>query len=154
MRKEEYTMKRRNMVLLAMASLLVLFATQSVFAAPTIKIGVGGAFSGDLAPRCHRKCASLRKNLTKGGINGKSNVMKMKVHPTFATLAIGEESFRLYISVRRHKPMDSNIPNSSPFLRQRPIRRLLRVVSTPIFSARSPQMTHRPNLRVPSSSRL
>jgi len=74
MRKEEYTMKRRNMVLLAMASLLVLFATQSVFAAPTIKIGVGGAFSGDLAsyglPTVNAAKLVAKDYNDKGGING------------------------------------------------------------------------------------
>lgn len=76
MRKEEYKMKRRNTVLMvfAMVSLLILSGTQSVFAAPTIKIGVAGAFSGDLAsyglPTVNAAKLVVKDINAKGGING------------------------------------------------------------------------------------
>jgi amino acid-binding protein len=67
-------MKRRNMVLFVMASLVVFFAAQSAFAAPTIKIGVAGAFSGDLAsyglPTVNAAKLVAQDYNDKGGING------------------------------------------------------------------------------------
>jgi len=75
MRKEEYEMKRRNMVLavFAIVGLLVLSGTQSVFAAP-IKIGVAGAFTGDLAsyglPTVNAAKLVVKDINAKGGING------------------------------------------------------------------------------------
>ncbi len=75
MRKEEYKMKRRNMVLavFAMVSLLALFGTQSVFAAP-IKIGVAGSHTGDLAsyglPTVNAAKLVVKDINDKGGING------------------------------------------------------------------------------------
>ena len=75
MRKEEYKMKRRTMVLVVFAtvSLLVLSGVQSVFAAP-IKIGVAGAFTGDLAsyglPTVNAAKLVVKDINAKGGING------------------------------------------------------------------------------------
>lgn len=67
-------MKRRNMVFFAVVGLLVLIAGQSAFAAPTIKIGVAGAFSGDLAsyglPTVNAAKLVAQDYNAKGGING------------------------------------------------------------------------------------
>ncbi len=66
-------MKRQKMVLFVMAG-LVLFAAQSAFAAGTIKIGVAGAFSGDLAsyglPTVNAAKLVADDYNAKGGING------------------------------------------------------------------------------------
>ncbi len=75
MRKEEYKMKRRTMVLVVFAtvSLLVLSGVQSVCAAP-LKIGVAGAFTGDLAsyglPTVNAAKLVVKDINAKGGING------------------------------------------------------------------------------------
>lgn len=67
-------MKRHTMVLLVMASLMVIFAAQGAYAAGTIKIGVAGAFSGDLAsyglPTVNAAKLVADDYNAKGGING------------------------------------------------------------------------------------
>jgi len=67
-------MKQRKMVFATMVSLVLLFGAQTVFAAPTIKIGVAGAHSGDLAsyglPTVNATKLVINEVNAKGGING------------------------------------------------------------------------------------
>jgi len=76
MRKEEYLMKRTYMLLavFALAGLMVFSGAQNAFAAPTIKIGVAGAHTGDLAsyglPSVNAAKLVVKNINDKGGING------------------------------------------------------------------------------------
>ena len=74
MRKEEYMMKHKNLVVFAVVSLAALLSAQAIFAAPTIKIGVAGAHSGDLAsyglPTVNAAKLVIEEVNAKGGING------------------------------------------------------------------------------------
>jgi len=74
MRKEEFKMKQRKMLFAAIVSLVLFLGAQAVFAAPTIKIGVAGAHSGDLAsyglPTVNAAKLVVKEYNDKGGING------------------------------------------------------------------------------------
>ncbi len=67
-------MKQRKMVFATIVSLVLFFGAQAVFAAPTIKIGVAGAHSGDLAsyglPTVNAAKLVVKEYNDKGGING------------------------------------------------------------------------------------